>query len=203
MAFQPCPSIATSVIFGTMDSQLVELTGAWFASGAITSSSLLALAGDLANWVEVSLAPELSRDVTFNGVRVADQTTSTGPVAEASLTAVGGVDQESAPNNVAACISLRTDQRGRSGHGRNYIPGVPNTLVTLNTMDAGFLDALVTAYSLLIGAGSFSAGWQYVVLSRRTGGLPRANGIGIAITSCRFTTNKVRSMRSREVGHGA
>jgi len=203
MAFQPCPSIASSVISGTMDGQLVGLTQHWFASGAITGASLSGLATSLSNWVSAQLAPLLSRDVTFNLVSCADLSTATGAMGEQSFTATGGVDQESAPNNVAAVISLRTAERGRSGHGRNFIPGLPNTLISLNTLDPDFIAALIAAYQLLPGAGSFVAGYQMVVLSRRTGGLPRANGIGIAITDITMKTNKVKSMRSREVGHGA
>lgn len=203
MAFQPAPSIAGAVISGTMDSQLVELTSSWFASAAITGVNLASLALGLANWTTDTLAPLLSRDVSFSGVRCVDLGSATGVVAEAPAVATGGVDQESAPNNVAACVSLRTDQRGRSGHGRNFVMGLPNNLVTLNTLDAGFMTDLQTAYETLIGAGAFVPGWQMVVLSRQTGNALRAEGIGIPITSIRFVTNKVRSMRSREVGHGA
>jgi hypothetical protein len=81
--------------------------------------------------------------------------------------------------------------------------GIPNNLLVLNTIDDGLRGDIVTAYNLLIGAGSFVTGWQWVVLSRVTGGVPRANGIGIPITRVVFTKNTVSSMRSREVGHGA
>lgn len=203
MAFQPAPSIAGGTIHGLMDSQLVILDLNFFATGGISGISLGSLAAALGTWTTDQLAPLLSRDVTFNSVRCVDLGTQTGPEGNAGFTAVGGVDQEAAPNNVAACISLRTDQRGRSGRGRNYIPGIPNTLVTLNTLDPTFMDDLINAYGLLVGAGTFVVGFQLVVLSRFTGGVPRANGIGIPVTALRFTTNKVRSMRSREVGHGA
>ena len=113
------------------------------------------------------------------------------------------MDVESAPNNVAATVSLRTAQRGRSGHGRNFVPGIPNSVITLNALDADFINNLLAAYFELVGAGSFVAGWQLVVLSRQTGGLLRANGIGIPVTNVEMVTNTVRSMRSREVGHGA
>lgn len=203
MPFQPAPSIASVVIAGVMDGQLVELTSSWFASGGISEASLQALTDGVSGWFAGTVLPLLSRDVSGGTVRAVDETTATGPVAQTGFTGVGGVDQESAPNNVAACISFRTAQRGRSARGRNFVMGIPNSLITLNTLDAGFMGDIQTAYELLIGAGAFVSGWQWVVLSRVTGGVPRANGIGIPITSVSFTTNKVRSMRSREVGHGA
>jgi hypothetical protein len=33
--------------------------------------------------------------------------------------------------------------------------------------------------------------------------VPRASGIGIPVTQAVFVGNSVRSMRSREIGHGA
>jgi hypothetical protein len=55
----------------------------------------------------------------------------------------------------------------------------------------------------LSGAGGFTPGWQLVVLSRFTAGAARPAGIGIPVTEAVMVGNSVRSMRSREVGHGA
>lgn len=203
MAFQPAPSIVQTVIDGRMDNQLTNLDLAWFASGAIDSTTLGALALDLANWITVSLAPLLSRDWSSFRIRAFDLTTQTGATFEQVANNTGGVDQEAAPNNVAACISLRSVQRGRSGRGRNFVPGIPNSVITLNTLDDAFINDLIAAYFLLVGAGSFSAGFQLVVLSRQTGGVKRAEGIGIPVTNVLMVGNSVRSMRSREIGHGA
>lgn len=203
MPFQPAPSIGGTVIEGRMDNQLVILDLNWFSSGGISTGNLSTLAGSLGAWVTSVLTPLLSRDVTFNRVRAIDLGTATGPVVESSFTAVGGVDQESAPNNVAACVSLRTEQRGRSARGRNFVPGVPNNLLTLNTLDAGFITDLVAAYNTLVGPGTLATGWELVVLSRFTGNVARANGIGIPVTLCTMIGTSVRSMRSREIGHGA
>lgn len=203
MPFQPCPSIATSQIKGLMDSQLVIIDQAWFASGAITESSIANLAAGLVAWTQDVLAPLLSRDVSFNSVVVKSEEAADGPFSEFGVVATGGVDQEAAPNNVACCVKLTTGRRGRSFHGRNYVPAIPNNLITLNTIDETFLGDLLTAYNALTGAGAFVPGWELVVLSRVTGGVPRANGIGTPVLGAAFTSNKVRSMRSREIGHGA
>jgi hypothetical protein len=90
------------------------------------------------------------------------------------------------------------------------VPGLPSSLVTLNTLDSTFLANLVTTYNQLKGAGTFSPGWQMVVVSRFSGvnpttgkPIPRTTGIATPVTSIISVTNKVRSMRSREIGHGA
>ncbi len=203
MAFQPAPSIVLTTIEGRMDNQLTINDLNWFASGAVDSGSILALLTGLSTWVTDEFAPLLSRDWASTRIRAVDLAVQTGLGIEVAVTATGGVDQEAAPNNVAACVSLRTDQRGRSGRGRNFVPGIPNSLITLNTLDSGFIGSLVSAYALLAGAGTFVGGWQLVVLSRFTGGVARANGIGIPVTNVTMVGNSVRSMRSREIGHGA
>lgn len=204
MAFQPAPDIAQIRIEGRLDRQMT-LNDLYFqiSGGGITSVNLLALAVAVNSWFGTQVAPSLSEDWT--GVRVTgvDLSAQNGPSVESALTAVGGVANESAPGNVAACISFRTEQRGRFARGRNFLPGIPNSSITLNTLDQTFMDDITLAYGLLVGPGELLAGWQWVVLSRVFEGSPRAVGIGIPITSTAFTTNTVRSMRSREVGHGA
>lgn len=203
MAFQPAPSIALTTIEGSIDNQLTINDLAWFASGTITQLTLSTLATAVATWVTDFLAPLLSDDWSATRVRAVDLGSATGFVASANIGATGGVAGESNPNNVAACVSLRTAQRGRSGRGRNFVPGIPGSVVTLNTLDPTFIADLISAYTELIGAGTFVTGWQLVVLSRQFEGAPRAEGIGIPVTEAIMVTNFVRSMRSREVGHGA
>jgi hypothetical protein len=203
MAFQAAPSIVQTTIEGRQDNQLTINDLFWFASGTITPTSVSTLLTGLFNWVNTTLSPLLSRDLSFTRIRAVDLSSATGLAQEQAIGAVGGVDVEAAPNNVAACVSLRTAQRGRSGRGRNFVPGIPNSVITLNTLDPTFITDLVSAYSTLIGAGAFVAGWELVVLSRVTGGVPRAVGIGIPVTDAIMVGNSVRSMRSREIGHGA
>lgn len=204
MAFQPAPGVAQVRVEGALDGQLT-INDYYFevSGGGITPTNLNTLTFAVGSWYADQIMPNLSEDFTANQAVGIDLTTATGPVASAPIAVSGSVVSESSPNNVAACVSVRTAQRGRSGRGRNYLPGVPNGQVTLNTMSAPFMNAIIDAYLLLIGAGTFVAGWQYVVLSRQTGGALRPTGVAIPVTSVLFVSPYVRSMRSREVGHGA
>ncbi|HMC75237.1 MAG TPA: hypothetical protein VKG87_13115, partial [Terriglobales bacterium] len=202
-AFQAVPNVAQVTIAGVQDAQLTINDIYFEASGAITGPSLTNLATNVASWVGVSLAPLLSEDWSSVAVRAIDLSSATGLVGEAPAGGPGGVASEAAPNNVAACVSFRTAQRGRSGRGRNYVPGIPNVAVTLNTLAPTFISDLVDAYFILVGAGSFTPGWEMVVVSRQTAGALRPTGIAIPVTDIRMVTPYVRSMRSREVGHGA
>jgi hypothetical protein len=186
-----------------MDNQLTINDLYWFSSGAITPVAVNSLLTNLFNWLNTSLSALLSRDMAFTRIRAIDLGSPIGLAQEMPAAFTGGVDVEAAPNNVAACVSLRTAQRGRSGRGRNFVPGIPNSVITLNTLDPAFITSLVDAYSTLSGAGGFTPGWQLVVLSRFTAGAARPAGIGIPVTEAVMVGNSVRSMRSREVGHGA
>jgi hypothetical protein len=203
MPFQAAPSILQTTIEGRADNQLTINDLFWFSSGAISPVVVNSLLLALSNWVDTTLTPLLSRDWSATRVRAVDLSSPVGLGMEIATPFVGGVDVEAAPNNVAACVSFRTAQRGRSGRGRNFVPGIPNSVITLNTLDPAFIGDITNAYGVFPGAGVFVAGWQWVVLSRQTAGALRANGIGIPITSATMVGNSVRSMRSREIGHGA
>lgn len=204
MAFQAAPNIAGVQMIGSVDGQ-VTINDLYFelSGGAITPINLAVLVNAVSNWFTITLAPLLSDDWSTNRVVGVDLGSPTGARREQAGVVAGGVSGEALPNNVAACVSFRTDSRGRSGHGRNFVPGLPDSLVTLNTLDPTFISDLLTAYFALVGAGTFEAGWQLVVLSRVTAGMLRPNGIGFPVVDMTMTSTSVRSMRSREIGHGA
>lgn len=204
MAFQPVADTALVQVQGVVDQQLtINDLSFQISGGGITPVNLQQLCIDVAGWVVDTLCPLLSDDWAATRVIGIDLGSATGARIEQSASQVGGVSGEANPNNVAACVSLRTAQRGRSARGRNYVPGIPGSVVTLNTIDDVFIADLLTAYNQLVGAGTFSAGWQLVVVSRATGGAPRVSGLAIPVVNCTMVGNSVRSMRSREIGHGA
>lgn len=203
MPFQAVPQTVHCTLEGVVDSQLT-INDVYFQNTAAPNlTNMQALVDALDTWFRTTLAGELSENWSTTRVRAIDLSTDPGLVAERGGVAPGGVASEAAPNNVAMAVSFRTGFSGRSGRGRNFVPAIPNAMITLNTMDAGFINAIVDAYLALMGAGSFVAGWQLVVVSRFTGGALRAVGLPQPVTNILSVTTKVRSMRSREVGHGA
>jgi hypothetical protein len=204
MAFQPTPDVAGVRLQGVMDGQLT-INDLYFqiSGGGINAAGLVNLATNVADWWTLNVVPLLSEDFASVRVVCVDLGSDIGPIGEAPAAATGGVAVEAVPNNVAACVSFRTAQRGRSGRGRNYVPGIPGSQVALNTLQPTFITNLVAAYELLVGAGTFIPGWQWGVVSRQTGGALRTNGLFIPITSVLMVGSSVRSMRSREIGHGA
>lgn len=204
MAFQPVPNVAQVRVMGRIDGQLTINNTYWeISGGGITPVNLATLVAAMDGWAGGNLAVPLSDDWTYERTEGIDLTVANGAIANSSNPQAGSSSSESAPNNVAACMSFRTGFSGRSFRGRNYIPGIPNDQITLNTMLGPFQASLVVIYNFLIGAGTFVAGWQWGVVSRRTAGALRPAGVFSPITSVQFTVPYVRSMRSREVGHGA
>lgn len=201
--YQPVVGVVQCQLFGRVDGQ-VTINDLYFqASGAVTPTNMNSLAIAVAGWFGGNLAPLLSDDWSSERVIATDLTTATGFRTEQAAVTIGGVTGEANPNNVAACVSFRTDQRGRSARGRNFVPGIPGAAVTLNTLDPAFITDLLDAYLLLMGAGSFLAGWEMVVVSRFTAGAARVSGLAIPVTNILMVGNSVRSMRSREIGHGS
>lgn len=204
MPFQPAVDVAQVQLEGKVDG-CMTLNNLYFqiSGGGITPVNLASLVANVQSWWLSTLVGQLSDDWAAVRVIGVDLTTQTGARAELATVGTGGEVGEANPNNVAACVSFRTAQRGRSARGRNYVPGVPGSMVTLNTMDPDWMANVLNAYDQLVGPGTFLAGWEFVVLSRFTAGAPRTSALAIPVTSVTFTTNTVRSMRSREVGHGA
>ena len=95
---------------------------------------------------------------------------------------VGTGGATAAPLDAALCVTLRTAQIGRSAHGRVYIGGLDDAQndATGQSWVAGAgtaADAFVTA-CLSVDSGSF----KLAVLSLRTNGAYRANGVTVDVT---------------------
>jgi len=209
MAFVPVPNVALTTLEGFVDRQETINDLYWeISGGGITAVNLQPLCAAVMNWWNTNLAPLLSENWSTSRVRGRDLTAPLSFIAEAAAPQAGGVAVEAAPNNVAGCIKLGSGVAGRSFRGRNFVPAIPNSVITLNTMDPTFISDVEAAYNMLVGAGTFLAGWQLVVVSRFTGGgpgtpsVPRTSGIATPVTLCSFVNPFVKSMRSREVGHG-
>lgn len=206
MAFIPVPDVAQAQIFGRIDGQ-TTINDLYFASESppVTLGQLEVLALGLADWFSASLLTLLSASFAFERVHVRDLTTQAGfSVDQSAGAGPGGAGGAFVPNNVAPCISFRTQIAGRSGRGRNYIPGVPQSVITGNTISPGFIADTTIAYQGLLDTGSFKpTGWTWVVVSRFTLNAPRPAGVANAVLSVLYTDTTVDSQRRRLPGRGA
>lgn len=210
MPFVPVPDTAHVRLEGQVDGQLTINDLYWRVSGGgITPVNLAVLVTFVGGWGQSNLAPRLSDDWALVRTIATDLSAANSYQVELATPATGGISGEANPNNVAACVKFSTALSGRSFRGRNFVPGIPGSVVTLNTMDPTFMSDILSEYGALVGAGTALPGWEWVVVSRFSGvdvnghPIPRTTGIATLITGVSFVSPYVKSMRSREVGHGA
>ena len=205
MPFVPVPDTAALDVIYSWDGQVVENTLYYrFAAGGPVESDLTALLEAVNTAIRANLIPLMTNAITFLRLvgTLLDVVDGLQLISTTSLPIAGENTGAAMPNNVAMCMSIRSAVGGRSGRGRNYIPGLPRSVFAANTLDATFAAALTGAYSDILAAGG-DAGWEAVVVSRFTGGLPRTTGVANAVTSNFFVDRIVDSMRRRLPGRGA
>lgn len=115
---------------------------------------------------------------------------------------VGASTIFSAPNNVAICVSHRTANRGRSFRGRSYISGIPSDQQSLSRLSPGAMDNILDAFTQLITQSNV-AGIPFVVVSKKSGGLPRAIGLSTPVQQSVIVDNILDSQRRRLPGRGS
>lgn len=87
-------------------------------------------------------------------------------------------------NQVALVVTHTTDQTGRSFRGRSYMPGMRAAVLTSNAWTVGILSEVLSDF-LQLNADAAAAGWQHVVASRVSGGVPRASVLATPVTGYR------------------
>lgn len=203
MAFIPVLNTAMCELRFTLFGQQIENVLYFEHTGSISTLDLQNLATALDLWVaNYYLLAGLSQDIAYREVFVTDLTTATSPTASASVNAgdIGTLTQPSLPGGTCIVASFRTAGRGRSSRGRNYISGLGESTVTGNQVALVITTQFITAYEELIN--NPPTDWQWVVVSRYTGGNPRASGVTEPITSVTFTDLNVDSQRRRLTGRG-
>jgi len=199
MAFVPASNTLQVEVRGRLAGIPVETTQYHKHTGSIITSDV----DDLFDWYEAVWLPAyldvLSIDYTVVELYGTDLTTGTAPTYSRVFSPVleGSQGNPSLPGNVAACVSFRTVGRGRSARGRNYVPGLPEPDVTANDMDLTLIDALVAAYELFMGGGTYPSAWDWVVVSRFLAGVPRIAALVSSVVDVLSTSLTVESQRGR------
>lgn len=120
----------------------------------------------------------------------------------------GSDNGDPAPNQIAYTITFKTNSRGRSFRGRNYIAGLnSNVLATANTVTTDFRTGLLDYYSA-VRAYALDGDALMVVASRFSGvdgdgkPIPRTTGVTTPITSFGTQDVNVDTQRRRSLGRG-
>lgn len=204
MAFIPIPNAIRASIEATFGGQIVVLTLGWEKAGAVVEEDLSDLNDALESWVGTELAPYLSDDVMFTGVTSTDQTSESAPSVYKpfSPTIPGQSNSTPTPQNVAIACGFKTNLRGRSYRGRNYIFGIPATgFTTPGNVDPAFGAQLLAAYTALADVTT-ATNLVHSVLSTQHNGSPRVTGVATPVTAYQMDL-KGDSQRRRLPGRGA
>jgi len=155
-------------------------TRLWFVSRQppVDLTQLQALADGLLAHCTLELIPLLSSDIELRNVRTRRWVTA-GDIAAISTTVniAGGISSKALSANCAARINIRGPQPPRNFRNFNFVPGIPDNKVTLNTLDSTWRNNLRIAYADIIDKaplwGPFPA-WRWVVTSQEEAGAPRS-----------------------------
>lgn len=193
-----------ATILGTVDGQDAFNT-LWFLGAAPADvSALETLGDDLIVWVSTQFLPHLSNGYSVTAVNCVAQDSDTAPsvTRNGGLPATGAINSPTQAPQVAGVITFRTINRGRSGRGRNYIPGIPESaLSSPGSMGSTFRNAMIAAYGQINPIVSI-AGFTHVVVSHFHNKAPRI--AGVAQTVLTYTMDApLDTQRRRSVGRGA
>lgn len=180
------------------------LNGLWFenSTGGPVGTALVAVAVMLRAWWQTNLLPIISNQYVLREIYVADWASATGPTftSTTSLPASGGNANDPVPGNVAACVTFRSDGRGRSSRGRNFVAGATENVTAGNQFTGPFVTALQGAYATLISDANGIAIPQ-IVYSQFSNNNVRPVGVASNVVAASVDPN-IDSMRRRLAGRG-
>jgi len=200
MASVPAVNCAVATVQGVNNFRPVSFgLNFHFSAGPYAQSDIEALAEEVDAWVGANALNLICNEAAYTNTHVRGLTNNLDLEADnATNAAPGNQLGETMPNNVSFVVSHRTGLTGRSGRGRTYLWGLATVSLSANedVFLTTFADQAVDEFEAL---DSFVApiGWEHVVLSRHSGGVPRATALIIPVTQYVYTDLKVDTRRKR------
>lgn len=204
MAFIPVPNVLQAELRFLYGSQRCENVVYFEGSAGVTPALASSLGGQLVSWWNTHFKTPSPTIMSLVEVYITDLTAADSfTVSHVNLLPSAGLSAvDPLPFNCAHCVSFRTAARGRSGRGRNYVMGLTDSEAAASVISTTRVNLDVAAYQALVGAGTFVAGLQFVVVSRFLNGAPRTVGIARPVTSVLSVDTTVDSQRRRLPGRG-
>jgi len=200
MPFQPCPNIAAVELRMSWDTKPVEYVLHYTRSpvAAWSAGTIQALAENVFSYFTDEFGPLMANAVSFDSCYVRDLTTEAGLVFEyfPPTAVTGQLTGEIVPNNVAIVMTHRTALAGRSYRGRTYLGGFTEAELARSFIVSSYGSSLETAWEAFASNVETDSN-QLVILSRRTGGLERVEGIGTPVVSSGLRNLRVDTQRRR------
>jgi hypothetical protein len=163
------------------------------------------LAGEVQQFWEEELAPFVVDDLELREIYITDLTTQTSPTYTYPVTpaVTGAVTGDALPSNCTFCVSFRTEGRGRSSRGRNYVAGLAEGVVNGNVLEAATADGIVAAYTNgILNNPDLGGLFEWVVVSSVSDGDPRLSLLVQPVTSVVYADRVIDSQRRRLTNRG-
>lgn len=204
MPFVPAANTLQAELRFDYGSQKCENVLYFQGSAGVTPALASSLGGQLVSWWNTNFKAASPTIMVLREVYITDLTTATSfTVSHTNLLPSAGTSAvDPLPFNCAHCVSFRTAGRGRSARGRNYVMGLSDSEAAASVISTTRVNLDVAAYQQLVGAGTFVAGLQFVVVSRFSGGLPRGSALVQPITAVLSVDSTIDSQRRRLPGRG-
>lgn len=170
--------------------------------GVLYQESMGPLMDELKPWYLGDLADQMGSNVQLTGIKLTAMGDADGKILEWSpATAEYGHDEgPSGPNNVCLCIRLGTGSRGKSAHGRVYVPGCNQANISGSYFSTLYRDNCVAAWAKLVDPAHIFA-HRLIVASYYHDGQPRTTAQQYYVTDFSADT-VVDSQRRRLPGRG-
>lgn len=204
MATQPCPNIAQAQLQFYSDNELIEHSLYFEKDTGWTSGSITALAAEVGTQWATTVMPDYPEEVALYRCIATDLTSLEGSraVYELPVPAAGSIIGGPTPNNVCFAMQLGTGSRGRGKQGRLFIGPLARADVTADKWLEARAEATATdIQSVATAVEAALPGANWVVLSRYSGGVKRANGIGLPVLSVGYSNLLTDSQKDRLPQH--
>lgn len=201
MVFQPVLNTAQVNVIYDLNNQQVENVFYGEFPGGYDQVELDALAVRMDLRVRTNFLPQQPPEAVYQRVEVRGLEFENDLIATFSAGPAPGVQPTAAlPNNVTLSIKQSSGFTGRSARGRTYFIGIPQG--TLLSSDESFLNpayvgAVVVALGEIRTGIESLPGWNAVLVSRISNGVPRAFGKTFPWISETAINDRVDSQRGR------
>lgn len=202
--FIPVPDTAMFELVFTQNGEFAENVYHVEHPGGWSEANLLTTCAAFHDWWMTHVKIMTGLQVQLEKILGTDMSDQFGPRVEyvTGLPQVGGLGSgDGVPNHVAVAVKWLTAKRGRSYRGRTYHFGLRSTQFSNNTVSAGIVADLRTAYNALIVEVEGAGGDRLVVASRYANKMARDPGVATPIIACTVDPI-IDSQRRRLPGRG-
>ena len=167
-------------------------------------TSLNGLLLGVQSWTTLNLMQNLSDDLILSRLYATKQDQAVSVWAElVDGESTGQIAGDSMPSATCLSIKFATNLMGRNYRGRNFISGIPTTVVTGNQVTAAFKNSVVAAFEAIATEIEATNDCNHVVVSHYLNNAPRTTAVTVPVSTYVAVNRDLDTQRNRGGGRGA